>query len=439
MNKKLQLLLFFYMVTVPAHPQNVLTLEAYIDSVLQRNPAIQYSANVTDEAGINQRQSIWNFTPSVDAQLNINKIYGTAFDNVTFQRIQRATTNIFPSLNLNVTLFDGLIGVLRVRNARFTKNTAVLQEGITKTIQVTEAIRLYCQYITDRQSTQVYKGRRDALEKLVRQKKTAAETGAISHAALLAVTAQFELEKANLLEATVREETSLRNLYAFIMYGPDTSHRIPGDFPDETVVRNKIMGTGLVYETLRAKKRETEQLKTTNLRWQALSAFSPKLYFSASLASSYSSNGIVDYATGNISYPDYTTQFRLNGYQFAGLTLSVPLFNRMQRISNLQKTKIACRDTELRNAEETLADENARILLERNRHSLAQKQILLETSAEASETAYREQEMKFSEGHTDFYTYMNALNTRDAARLEVLKNQAERLVNTVERAFRGMD
>jgi len=173
----------------------------------------------------------------------------------------------------------------------------------------------------------------------------------------------------------------------------------------------------------------------SNTRWQAISSFSPKVYLSASLASSYSSNGIIDYNTGTISYPGYTNQFKLNQYQFIGLTLSVPLFSKMSRIHQYQKTSIDRKDVQLKNEEENLADQNTRLTLDETAITLEQKQRLLMASAEASSVAFREQEMKFKEGHIDFYTYMNAMNARDAARLELLKNQVEQLVNTVQLAF----
>lgn len=415
--------------------QEELTLGSYIDLVLEKNPAVRYANNNVAKTRIDKHQSIWNFTPEVSAQLNVNKIYGTAFDNVTFQRIQKATTNVFPSLNLNMTLFDGFVNVMRTRYARFNLNQSEYEAKIKKTEQVTEAVRLYCQYLVDQQNTLLFESRKDALDKLLQQKKIEAERGTISQAALLAVVAQYEMENASYLDAKLKENTSLRNLYAFVQEKPDTAKTISAALPDMYVLREKIKNLDLHYAELRSKKRREQQLMMANMRWQAMSNFSPKVYLNASLASSYSSNGIIDYNTGTISYPNYTTQFGLNQYQFIGLTLSVPIFQRMSRINQLQKTGIDRRDMELRNAEEELADQNMLANLGESAGILEQRHKLLTTSAEASDIAYREQEMKFKEGHTDFYTYMNSMNTRDAARLELLKNQVELLVNAVQLAF----
>lgn len=435
MNKRFWCILILLAVYTPGSKAQELSLISYIDSVLQKNPDIVRAGYQREKAAIDKRQSIWNFTPEINAQLNVNKIYGTAFDNVTFQRIQKATTNVFPSLNLNMTLFDGFINILRARYAQYNQHVADYQLDIRKTEQVTESVRLYCQYLVNQQTTLLYLRRQEALDKLQAQKKIELETGAVSQAGYLAVSSQYETETANYLDAKNKEKISLRDLYAFVRQKADTAKKVSAVLPEPDALRARIASLQLNYPELRNKRRREEQLMFSNLRWQSISSFSPKVYLNASLSSSYSSNGIIDYNTGTISYPNYTTQFRLNQYQFVGLTFSVPIFQRMSRVFQYQKTQIDRKDMQVKNEQEDLVDNNTHMLLTESITVLEQRHKLLTTSAEASTIAFREQEMKFKEGHIDFYTYMNAMNTRDANQLELLKNKVEYLVTAVQLGF----
>jgi len=247
MNKKLWTILVLISCTCFLQAQKQLTLQGYIDSVLQKNPTILHAENAVSQTKIDKRQSVWNFAPEVNAQLNVNKIYGTAFDNVTFQRIQKATTNVFPSLNLNITLFDGFINVLKTRYAGFNQQQTAYLADIRKTEQVTEAVRLYCQYLVDQQNTLLYESRKNALDKLWQQKKIEAEKGSISQAALLAVVAQYEMEKASYLDARNNEKKSLRQVFAFIQQKTDTSEKISAVLPEPILLQEKVKTLQLHY------------------------------------------------------------------------------------------------------------------------------------------------------------------------------------------------
>lgn len=428
MNKLLAISLFIF--CTHAKAQQPLTLISYIDSVLAHNPQIKQQELALKKSEYDYRQSLWSHTPEISAQFNINKIYGTAFDNVTFQRIQRATTNAFPSLNLSMTLFNGFEKIFQNRYTYYQREAGKYAVETEKYNQVLAAMQAYVGLMVAQKSSALFARRAGTLQKLLALKRIEQENGAVSQATYLAVLAQYEQERANYTDARNQQAIAIRNLY-FLMGRPaDTSITLNPELPAET--NGGLTVQNIRYYEARNRQRHARMMAQKNYSLSVLSDFSPKVYLNASIASSYSSNGIFDYNTGEISYPGYGPQFGQNAYQFIGLTLDVPLFKSMQRSYRYRKSKVDIAIQELTNHTQKLEDDNNLLNLQGTYASLQQQKSMLSTAAEAAGLSLKEQEAKFKQGQTDIYTYMLALDNYSSAELNLFKNEVERMVTQAQ-------
>src|SRR5688572_18525572 len=127
MNSVLKIVLLLFL-SVSASAQETLSLDRFIALVGKQNIDLQMAENNTTISKLQYRQQQLSFMPTLDAGFNHNITFGTAFDNVTFRRVQKTTQNSFPSLNLGVNLFNGLAWHFQRKYAAANFQSKKLQE-----------------------------------------------------------------------------------------------------------------------------------------------------------------------------------------------------------------------------------------------------------------------------------------------------------------------
>ena len=154
---------------------------------------------------------------------------------------------------------------------------------------------------------------------------------------------------------------------------------------------------------------------------QTSAARLPSLAASAGLGSRYSSNGARNPETGEIEFnADYITQMDYNFAQSAGITLSIPLFNNYRAGNNVQNARVGVANAELSVQQ---AEQNVTNVIQQVYLDLIAAQTTYRTALEnleALDQTFEFMKRRFETGNTDFYTYLESLNNKNRAEIQLI-------------------
>ena len=194
---------------------------------------------------------------------------------------------------------------------------------------------------------------------------------------------------------------------------------------NESVLQGELPPIDNIYDYALKKfpdiREQEKRIESARYGWKASRAMLyPTLTFTASLYSSYSSNGVLkSFVTGPEKTP-YFEQMKLNRGEFIALTLSIPVFNNYKAATNAQTAKINLQNTEIE------------YLKQRNNLIKKIQQAWLDASGarakyDASEMQLQSlsenftfAETRYEKGVIDFYTYIEILNNKTAAEVQKL-------------------
>lgn len=403
-------------------------LDNCIQTALSSNISLKEAKNNLLISQLSNKQAWYNILPELNASWNINKIYGTAFDNVSFQRIQKATTTSFPSLDASISLFNGFRLYYSQKNT-FEQvksfESELKNQEIEILLRVTEN---FYAYIQNRKKEELARNRIKAIEQLEKLSRLKKEGGENSTTDYYTVLAQLESEKAFLLEAVSASESSKVDLLSKMGLTYNESIEFTENL--EPFEGKKNYSIDSVYKLA---VENNFKLNSAKHMWmsekygrnQLYSNFLPRVVLGGSLASNYSSNGIFDFNTGTVTYPTYLEQMRLNNYQIIGLTVQIPLFNKWSNYSSLKQSTLRVELKKIAVEQEKLELFNKTTNYCNTYSLLLQKKQALETALMAAQQAYKQIEIQYKAGESDFYAFLNALNKLNQCELDLVQNQFE--------------
>jgi outer membrane protein len=401
-----------------------LDLQTCVAKATSENLDLKKATNSTLYYSYEYKKSWAAVLPQLNANWNINKIYGTVFDQVSFQRIQKATTTSFPSVNASVILFDGLNGHAAQEEAKAQLKTAEYNRQYEEQQLILNVCDNYFQCLKYSKTLEVYKNRIKALATLLKATKIQVENGNRQLMELYAVESQLETEKAGYLETYTQYITGLNSLLTLMRT----------ELKDSIVLRENGLELNaftispieeLVKSNLSVLAKEMEYKSSQYEKKKIFSNFLPTISLSGTLASSYSSNGIFDYTLGTILYPTYSKQLHLNFYQIVGLNVQIPIFNKMNNYYNVRQQTISVENKKLELEKEKLVVQNQLSTYFNNQKTISQKQVALEKATTAANEAYKAGEIQYNNGNGTFYDVLNALNKKNQAEIDAWQNKVD--------------
>jgi len=254
------------------------------------------------------------------------------------------------SLSSGVTLYNGgfINNDIRQKNLEIeSANLGILQGENDITLAITQA---YLNILLARENVVYLQDLLNTSIAQVEQGKKEYDAGSIARNAYIQLQAQNATDKYNLVTAqnSVRQnKLTLKQILQLPI--PDTFDIVS---PDTIVSKEAVPALDEVIGTALKNRPEVKngELGIEISRYDFLKAkagYLPILTASGNLSSGYSNN--------NTS--DYFKQLDNNFFQQAGLSLSIPIFNRRQVKTNVENTRIAIEQSQLnlKNIQTTLA------------------------------------------------------------------------------------
>ena len=428
--------LVFLLVLLPWFPQPVaaqepLSLEQCLTMARENNVRLRqarYEA-ATNDIALRQRRA--NYLPRVSAGTNANQTYGTVIDPNTFQRVQRTTTTSYPSLNAQVTLFDGFSKYFAVRQAADLAQAG--QHLVAQTEIEVEALvtRYFLQVMVDREDIRISGERIELLTNQLIKMEKMSNAGIRTEEDVFRIKSQLATEKLTLLNQQNRYRQDLLLLLqeieadpsqTFVLETPslhlDPSHLVQE--PVEVVLKNTLSGS----PGLKAGHLQISAARAALNR--SRSSMMPRLTLGGSVGSFFSSNiEAMNPETNTLATIPFQSQMKNNRYQVVALNLNIPIFNAMANHYQNQTARLAIRNAELnlRSSEnrlrQTIHQAYQDVRAAQERYATAQANL------EALQKSFEYAQRRYESGAVDFFVYMETLNNKNNGEIALLQSQYE--------------
>ena len=397
------------------------------------------------DAQIDRRDAILAaFTPTIEGSTYAYSNFGRSIDPETNTYIRTTSFHNGYSLSAGINLFNGFQAV---NNLKITKTAQLM--GLTKEQQTKDQICLatmeaYCNVLYYTEMQKALQGQVATAEKAVQLATRQEQLGQKSHADVVQM--QSDLAERQYLLTTCRNNLNnamitLKDVMFWPIEKPlkidgldvGLSHRgsriindslsrlpyydSPTDQTDEISQMVEFAKTNMPSVLLAEGTMKNARLALKTARWQLL----PRLSLYGGWSSSYFTYPGME---GYVPTP-YFEQMKNNGGEYVQLSLSIPIFDRLSKHSNIAKRKNAY-DRAQADYEQTLQTVEAevrRAIADRDGSADALRQA--DTRAELQQEAYALNTKRFEQGlissieyQTASNNYLNALAEQLNARLQ---------------------
>ncbi len=392
------------------------TMQQCMQYAVEHNHEVKQAALELDNYKAQKTKAIGSFLPAVDAGIGAQYNFGRAIDPETNGYTDVSTFYNGYQLSASLPVFDGFS---RLHALRAAKASELMGRASLRQHQDQTALNVLQAYANVAYYEGLVKMAEEKVQEtalLLKQTRLLEEVGRKSAADV----AQVESQQA---EADY-ELTRQQNLYASAMLELKKTMAMPDSMEfrvESGKIKNSLFLTlnsslSTVHSELQVAR---YHMQASKHEWhQARASLFPSLSLSAGLNTTY-------YKTlHSETAASFSNQFKNNMGEYVGATLSIPLFNRLQTVTNICKAKnnykIACE-----------AYEQKQLELEKLSHEAWQdwqgylkQTVQMEKKVEADSLAYQLTRRQFEEGlstaidlHTTSAQLMNSKATLLQCRL----------------------
>lgn len=365
-------------------------------------------------------QAIGAFLPSVYGSVNGQINFGRAIDPSTNTYTDVSTFNNGYGLEASLTVFDGL---QRYNNLRLAKANEAMGRSGVRAEKDDVALKVYKAYMDlvycEGAVSQTAK-KRDESRELLRQTEVMAEVGQKSDAdvaQMRATLAADEYELAHMQSQTTKARLALKQLMGFPV--DSALAVIQPSFDDELLTAedaSQISAFAATDNPRILKAQQNVEAARYSLR-AARGALLPTISLSGGVSTSFFRN------MNKGGHASFSSQFRNNAGEYVGLSLSIPLFDRLATYSTIRRRKTA-----LLQAQENLVYEQSelrRIIVEAASDvANSMKEVeKMQEQVEADSIASRLTTRKYEEGLASSIDVKTAAVTLLQSRVRLLQSQ----------------
>ena len=401
----------------------MLTLDECIKIAMDNNIDLKRARNNSLIAKSNRFQALMNFLPNVSGQIDFTQINRSTFDAVSEQLVTNFRTSD-PSINANFLIFNGFGNHY---NRKATEQALLATEsGIEEQKQSVKSAILgsYLSVILDKENIKIAEQRIDLLEAQLSREQKRLSVGVGNLEQVYNFRSQLANEKLRLVNLRNTLKTDKLTLIQSLQLDvtEDIEFAAYELQSDEVLLETepfKDVYNATVNYSPGLKRAHANAISSKyNFKTTRASMF-PTLGAFARYGSRYSSLAAED-IDGQLNAISYIDQVSVHKMQFYGLNLSIPIFNNLINRNNTQVAKINMYNAELdlKQAELNVTNSVQQVYLDlisaQETYKAAQENLVsLNQSYEFVNTRYRN-------GNTDFYTYLESLNNKNRAEIELI-------------------
>lgn len=457
------LLLFFFQLSLAQEPvvAKTWTLEECIDHAVKNNIQVKQSELSTRLSKADLLQSEGNLLPSINANAGHSYNIGRRIDPFTntFATSQVLSQNL--SISADINLFSGLQNINSIKQSRYDYMAAKFDVDKMKNDVSLNVATAYLQALFSMELLDNANNQLGITAALVERTKKLVDAGSVARGTLLDIQAQLALEELNVTNAQNQKDIALLSLAQLLNLPTANGFSIVK--PELGVISESLLAANAeqIYNTAIGSLPEVKSAdlkvksadKGVDVAWGGLS---PRLSFSAAYGTGYSGlserfltdptfqgfspNGSVTSSGDTVLSPFFSTpeteqvpfsdQYRNNVNKSFGFFLTVPIFNRFQTKTAIDRARIQKMNAELtvlstkleiqKNVQQAYADANAGL----KKYASSVKAV------EAMKESFKYTEQKFNVGMLNSNDFNDAKNKLIKAESDLLQAKYEYVFKT---------
>ncbi|MEO9478104.1 MAG: TolC family protein [Cyclobacteriaceae bacterium] len=401
-----------------------LTLDECIQTALDNNIALQQAENNALIAKADRKQAMMSFLPDLQAAWNYNLLFGTFWDNVAASRVSKQFSSN-PNISSNLTVFSGLQQQHNRRSADLTYEAARENINSAKLDTKTNVLSAYLATILDKENIKISEKRLTLLEAQLEREVKRESVGVGNLETVYNFRSQVANERLSLTNLRNQLRSDMLTLVQLLQLDPSASYAIAEtesseeDLLERLTPYDEVLEESFVVSPTIKGAEATHEASVYAFK-SSKSALMPTVSLYGEIGSRYSSQGAANPETLNAEKAPYITQMDWNQYKFVGAFVNIPIFTKFQTSSNIQRSKLNMLNAELgaKQAEQDLTNSVQRVYLD-----LVLSQESYRTAEEnltALEQSFEFVKKRYETGNTDFYTYLESLNNKNRAEIELV-------------------
>lgn len=392
------------------------TLQQCIDTAVANNISLLKQKNTYATSTIQYKQSLANLSPSVNAGVGQNWSFGrsTGADNIITANNSASTSF---NLSASLLLFDGLgmkFAIDQARASMLSSEATIQAAELQLQLNISS---MYLQVLLNRQLLLSAQEQVDETQRTLHKDSLLLQANRLAEGEIYAIIAQLGNEQLQAIQARNDVQLSLLNLAQAMNIDPQGFDVV--DIPLEQLQegtslpsRDEVLALALAQRPEIKAQQYAIDAQEAMLKQQK-AAYSPTLSANAGVGTGY-------YSVDNTAFGD---QLGNNLQGTVGLTLSIPIYNKMQTPYAVKRQQIALED--------------ARLSLEQQKQDIRKEveqayfnALNALTEAQAAEQALTNAQValdylqkKYEAGRASSYEYTTAKTTFAKAQTSLLQSQ----------------
>ncbi|MGN1239698.1 MAG: TolC family protein [Paludibacteraceae bacterium] len=382
------------------------TLQQCIDTALVNNLSVRQQANRLASQRLAYKQSKANISPSVYGDIGQSWGFGrsTGADNIS--RIQNSSQTSF-NLSANLTLFDGLAMKFNIDEAAANMQASEADLQAQQLKIKMNITTMFLQVLLCRQLTEVAAMQLEDTQVKLRRDSALVAAQRLAAGELYTLQAQVAKEQLALVQQQNELRLALLDLAQAIDIQDVASFDIAVSDADTLLLlplsAQEVYDAALTYRPEIAALEYTIAAQEAALK-SAKAAYSPTLSAGASVGSGY-------YNMQGSDNDSFAAQMNDNFKASVGISLSVPLYDRMQTTTRMRQQRLAVDNAKLQLAQQK---QDLRKEIDQAYYNALSAQLEEQSAMEAERSAaeaLRYAEQKQDAGRASAYEYREAKNT----------------------------
>jgi outer membrane protein len=369
-------------------------------------------------AEANAKQSKMEYLPQVSAYSNYNISHGLTNDPTTFDPVTATTSSSSPSVSMDLSLFNGMRTRNNVRRSSLIRQAADYDVSQTRDNIELEITASYLLVVSDLENIKVAEERLELLSNQLKRAERRVEAGVANMEQVFNLRSQMANEQLNKVNLGNKYKSDRLSLLQTLLLDPSTEYQVE----DRSLLAQSIESQIPEYqEILEEVLQYSPGLKSASLGIEtskmdlalAKADRLPSLNMRAAYGSTFSSN----------NQDSYFDQLDVNEQKFLGFALSIPIFDRNRINNNIHVSNINIANSELDHQQVRIDLVNS---LQQAYLDLVSAHSTYEAAREnltALEQSFKFAESRYNSGNTDFYSYLESLNNKNRAEIELINSR----------------
>lgn len=373
-------------------------------------------------------EALASLFPAVSASVGGATNFGRGIDPATNSYTNVTTFSNSYGLSGSLPLFAGLQGINAVRAAKVARQMGASEAELARDEVAMQTLSAYMDVVYYTEAVRIAREQLDASHKTLALVRRQFELGTKSAADV----AEIESQQANYDYLLTTEENNLALAYIKLRevmnFPSDEELAIATDLTLEALPSAASQQALLEYALahnlrIKASRQATEQSRLNLAR--AKGGYAPSLY----LYGGYNTSYFIDF-DNKAAYDPFGAQFRNNRGGYVQLSLSVPIFNGLNRRSAKRRAENAYRSAQLEQVATERAVESEVSQTWQQMQGYGKEYIQGQKKVAAAQLAYDGAQRKFESGLISALELQTAANTLLQARSERLRARLQYIVKS---------